>query len=424
MPVSCITGLGWGDEGKGKIVDLLSENVDVIVRGQGGANAGHTVVIDDNKYILHLIPSGILHDDKVCVIGSGVVFDPAGFLQEVAELKGADIRVSPKKLMISSRAHLVMPYHKLLDKLEEGSKKDKIGTTGRGIGPCYADKYSRVGIRVGELADPAAFGEHLRVAVESKNRIVTGVYGAEPLSYEAIYREYMGYAEKILPFIGDTVFALQNFLNDGREILLEGAQGTLLDVDYGTYPYVTSSSPTTGGMCVGAGLPPLAIRRATGIVKAYTTRVGAGPFPTELEDETGKRLRDKGGEYGATTGRPRRCGWLDAFAMKFSAEINGITHQAITKLDVLTGIDPIKICVAYRIDGKRPDGFPATAVELDAVEPVYEELPGWNDDLSGCRTVHGLPSNARRYVERMEQLIGVPASVISVGQRRSESIVR
>ena len=413
---ACVVGMQWGDEGKGKIVDLLSKDFDIVVRTQGGSNAGHTVVIGDEKFILHLIPSGILRDGKTCVIGNGVVVDPEQLLSEIKELNGRGVATAGK-LLISDRAHTVMPYHKALDAARENALgDDKIGTTLRGIGPAYADKAARTGIRIGDLADPRACREKLEHQVPLVNKTLQNVYGAEPVNVAEVINWAARKGEAIRPMVGDTVEFLHEASRTGKTILFEGAQGSLLDADFGTYPFNTSSNASAGGMATGSGLPPKELGRVIGVLKAYTTRVGAGPFPTELDDETGSRLRERGGEFGATTGRPRRCGWFDAVAARYSAMINGVDELAITKLDVLEGIDPIRICVAYEIDGRQTETFPAQADRLAGARPVYEEMPGWQ--------AGGLCPDAAAYVDRLCELVGAPAKVISIGSERGQTFVR
>jgi adenylosuccinate synthase len=424
MPVTVIVGVQWGDEGKGKIVDMLSERVDIVARYQGGANAGHTVVVGSEQYILHLIPSGVLRDGKVCVIGSGVVLDPEAFLSEVEELESRGFKIKGS-LFISGRAHLIMPYHKKIDAAAESrSKKGKIGTTGRGIGPAYSDKASRIGLRVGDLFRPDYFRTRMERAVEQKNILFDQLYKEEQVDLDEIFEQYAVYAEKLKDFTADTGSILRKALADGKNILAEGAQGTMLDIDHGTYPYVTSSQSISGGACIGLGIPPSAITEVIGIMKAYTTRVGEGPFPTELNDSIGKKLRDDGGEYGATTGRPRRCGWLDTVVGRYSVGINGITGIAFTKLDVLDDFDEIKICVSYKIDGKTVTEMPEETVSLDKVEPVYETMPGWKSSTRDADNFERLPDKAKRYIARVEELIDAPISIVSTGVSRAATIIR
>ncbi len=424
MPVTAIVGVQWGDEGKGKIVDMLSDRMDIVARYQGGANAGHTVVIGQDKYVLHLIPSGVLRKGKTCLIGSGVVLDPEAFLTELDELtaRGFDVRGS---LFVSGRAHLIMPYHKLID---NASEKDtggtKLGTTGRGIGPAYADKASRTGLRVADLFDPGYFSDRVRQAVSQKNAMFSNLSGDGGVDAEKIIESYLGYAERMRDYVGDCGSMLRKALAAGKSVLAEGAQGTMLDLDHGTYPYVTSSPASVGGVCVGLGVPPNSVTEVLGIMKAYTTRVGEGPFPTELEDADGQRLRDDGDEYGATTGRPRRCGWLDAVVGRYGVQINGIGSIALTKLDVLDGFDEIKICVGYQSGGKRYDNMPEETRLLENVTPTYETHPGWKSSTAGVDSYDDLPDGAKRYIDRIEELIMAPVSIISTGESRSATIIR
>lgn len=421
MSVSILVGSQWGDEGKGKIVDILSEKYDIVARYQGGANAGHTVEIGDEKYILHLIPSGILREGVICVIGNGVVIDPQALLDEIEILEKHNIQIDGR-LLISHNAHLIMPYHKLLDSINE-SGQNKIGTTGRGIGPCYIDKYARKGIRIVDLLSRERLEKKIRENLKEKNTLLRNVYGHNELDVEEIIKEYTEFDKAIDKYIKDTPVYLNNAINEGKSILLEGAQGALLDIDHGTYPYVTSSSPTSGGACTGSGIAPTKIDSVIGIVKAYTTRVGNGPFPTELLDEYGEKLRKIGAEFGATTGRPRRCGWFDAFLMKYSAMINGIDTVAITKLDVLSDFSEIKVCVGYEHKGKALKTFPNEVSQLECIEPVYETLPGWNKDISNARTYDELPGETKEYLNFMSKFCGFDISIISVGPKRSETII-
>lgn len=421
MSVGIIVGSQWGDEGKGKIVDILSENYEIVVRYQGGANAGHTVEIGDKKFILHLIPSGILRENVICVIGNGVVIDPKALLDEIKQLEDLGINIKGR-LFISHNAHLIMPYHKLLDSINE-SGSSKIGTTGRGIGPSYIDKYARSGIRIVDLLDKKILEEKIRCNIDEKNNLLKKVYNHEELNVEEIIKEYLDFDDQIDEYITDTTHFLHEALSSGRSILLEGAQGTLLDVDHGTYPFVTSSNPTSGGACTGSGIPPTKITSVVGIVKAYTTRVGLGPFPTELLDETGEKLRSIGAEFGATTGRPRRCGWYDAFLVNYSRMINGIDRAAITKLDVLSSFDEIKVCVGYEYNGKRLKSFPTDVNRLSNVTPVYETLPGWNSDISKAKTLDELPSRAKDYLDFMAKKSGFEIGLVSVGPKRDETII-
>jgi adenylosuccinate synthase len=422
MPVHVIVGSQWGDEGKGKIVDHLSEGVDIVARYQGGANAGHTVVIGEQEYILHLIPSGIFNEQVTCVIGNGVVVDPAALLQEMVMLRSFGLDITGR-LLISHNAHLIMPYHKLLDKLRE-EQGSKIGTTGRGIGPAYIDKFTRTGIRIVDLLDRDALCEKIKVNLREKNKVLKQIYGEEELNVDAIIEEYREFDKQIDALITDTSFYLNTAIAEGKSILAEGAQGALLDIDHGTYPYVTSSNPTSGGACTGLGIPPTAITNITGIVKAYTTRVGNGPFPTELTGEEGERLRRWGNEYGATTGRPRRCGWFDAMLVLYSARINGFKEMAVTKLDVLSHLDEIQVCTGYRLNGKVLKTFPTDEKRLDNLRPVYETLPGWKQTLTHIKDYDDLPRNARGYIERLEELTGIRARIVSVGARRDQTVFK
>jgi adenylosuccinate synthase len=418
-----LIGLQWGDEGKGKVIDALTDQYKIVVRFQGGANAGHTVQVDDDKYVLHLVPSGILHDDALCIVGNGVVADPAGLAEEIDGLKARGVRVADN-LMVSDRAHCVMPVHKLLDGARERSRGEgKIGTTGRGIGPCYADKAARCGIRFAELIDPDLFRERLENLLDIHNPILEKVYGEEPLDLEATYEEYCKIADTLRPYVKDTVSVLQRAVVEGHDILLEGAQGALLDINFGTYPYVTSSE-ICGGASPGTGLPVNGIDNVIGLVKAYCSRVGAGPFPTEQENETGERLRERGNEYGSTTGRPRRCGWLDCVALRHTVGINGVDSIALMLLDVLSGFETLKICTSYELNGNRIDAFPANVGDVERAEPVYEEVPGWSEEITGCRTWSDLPENAQDYVRTVEQAAGARIDIVSVGPNRAQTIHR
>ena len=421
MPAIVLVGAQWGDEGKGKATDLLGGRVDYVVRYQGGNNAGHTVVIGDRKFALHLLPSGILTPEVVPVIGNGVVIDPAVLMTEIAGLESKDVDTS--KLVISANAHLITPYHVTLDKVgERFLGKAKIGTTGRGIGPTYADKISRIGIRVQDLFDESILRQKVESALVQKNQLLVKVYNRRALEANVIVDALLAYAEPLRPLVADTALLLNNALDDGKVVLLEGGQGTLLDVDHGTYPFVTSSNPTAGGASTGSGIGPTRITGVTGILKAYTTRVGSGPFPTELFDEDGEKLRTIGGERGVTTGRPRRCGWFDAPIARFATRINGLTDIFLTKLDVLTGWERIPVCVAYEIDGQRVDEVPMTQTDFHHAKPIYEDLPGWSEDISGARTVEDLPANARAYVQFLEDVSGTRISAIGVGPDRDATI--
>ncbi|MCD6264647.1 MAG: adenylosuccinate synthase [Deltaproteobacteria bacterium] len=420
-----VVGTQWGDEGKGKVVDLLSAQVTRVVRFQGGNNAGHTLVVDGKKSIFHVIPSGIFHPDTRCLIGNGVVVDPEVFLDEIKGLFDKGIAINPKRLGVSGRAHLIMPYHKAIDIAREKAKgASRIGTTGRGIGPCYEDKVARAGIRVIDLTEPDILKQKIKANLKEKNFYLANLFGAEPLEYQPIIERYLSIAHELSPFIADVSTELDEAIRRNESILFEGAQGTQLDIDHGTYPYVTSSNPVAANACIGAGIGPKSLDSIVGIVKAYTTRVGAGPFVTELVDETGNYLQEKGQEFGATTGRPRRCGWLDLVVVRYSARINGLTHLAITKLDILTGLDPVNLCVGYEYKGKRLENIPAQLSILDKCSPVYDAMDGWQEDISGARTFKDLPNNAQAYVKRIEDFVDVPVSIISVGSGRNETIVR
>ncbi len=420
MSVTIVVGSQWGDEGKGKIVDILSERYDIVVRYQGGANAGHTVQIGDKQYILHLIPSGILRENVICVIGNGVVIDPKALLEEIELLESNGINIKGR-LFISHNAHLIMPYHKLLDSISE-SGTARIGTTGRGIGPCYIDKYARKGIKIVDLLNKSVLEEKIKFNLEEKNTLLRKVYNHDELDVNEIIKEYLEFDKKIDQYITDVPTYLNNAISEGKSILLEGAQGTLLDIDFGTYPYVTSSNPTSGGACTGTGIPPTKIMSVIGIVKAYTTRVGLGPFPTELTDEEGEQLRKVGAEYGATTGRPRRCGWFDAFLLNYSRMINGIERAAITKLDVLSYLDEIKVCVGYEINGKKLKTFPTDVNQLMKVKPIYETLPGWKKNISNIKYYDDLPSEAKDYLTFISEQSGFEISIISIGPSRQQTI--
>jgi adenylosuccinate synthase len=425
MPATVLVGLQWGDEGKAKVLDELAEQADVIVRFQGGSNAGHTVWVGSERYAFHLVPSGVLRPGKLCLIGNGVVLEPALFLKEVAELRSRGVGVDSANLRVSALAHLVMPYHRLLDSVSETRRgAGKIGTTGRGIGPAYADKYSRVGLRAGDLLRPELFRARVAERLDSLNPMLECVYGERPLDPEAVCREVMNDAAGLIPFVGDVSGMLLDALDAGRQVLFEGAQGALLDIDFGTYPFVTSSNSSTLGAAAGAGVPPFRLERAMGVVKAYTTRVGAGPFPTELSDPVGEALRKVGGEFGTTTGRPRRCGWFDAVAVRYAARLGGVGEAVLTKLDVLDGQRVLRIARAYRLAGRELPGFGAAAADLDRVEAVYEEMPGWMTSTAECRSYDELPAAARRYVERLEELTGLFFPIVSVGQLRGQSVCR
>src|SRR5579883_1765892 len=418
-----VVGAQWGDEAKGKIVDYLARNARMVVRYGGGNNAGHSVTVGSEEYKFHLIPAGILNPQTTCVISDGVVIDPGVLMKELQGL--AERGISLEKLLISSSAHVILPYHRLLDELEEARRGDaKIGTTGRGIGPAYADKATRIGIRMGEFVHPKRFETRLCAILAEKNAILTKVYGAEPLSADALLEEYKRYADYLRPFVKDTASAVYEAAASGEGVIFEGAQGTLLDLDLGTYPYVTSAHPIAGGACIGTGIGPTQIDAVIGVAKSYTTRVGAGCFPTELLNETGDYIRERGHEYGTTTGRPRRCGWLDAVILRYAARVNGLTCLALGHLDVLAGLDEVKICVAYRMaDGEEARDLPSDLPFRTDIEPIYETLPGWSEDLSQVRALADLPENARRYVRRVEELTGVPVATLSVGPAREQTIV-
>ena len=421
MPVIAVIGAQWGDEGKGKVVDLLAEKARVVVRFSGGDNAGHTIVNHYGQFGLHLVPSGIFYPGVTCIIGNGVAINPAVLLSEIDQLR--EKGVDTIGLFISDRAHLIMPYHTLLDGLEEQARGGKaIGTTRKGIGPAFADKTARLGIRVGELLSKEDFLEHLRSTLEYKNTILTKIYGAAPLPLDEVYQQYCRYGERLAPLIRETTTMLAEALDRNEIIILEGAQGTLLDPDFGTYPYTTSSSPLAGGGCLGTGLGPTQIDRVLGIFKSYCTRVGGGPMPTELKDKTGDLIREQAHEYGTTTGRPRRCGWFDSVAADFSSRINGLTNIALTRLDVLDILPRIKICTGYKLNGQTIDQFPASITTLEKCQPVYEELPGWQSPTSDIRDYEKLPAQARKYISRLEELISCPVSIISVGARRKQTI--
>ncbi|HEX8097793.1 MAG TPA: adenylosuccinate synthase [Pyrinomonadaceae bacterium] len=421
-----VVGAQWGDEGKGKIVDLLAERFDVVARYQGGHNAGHSVQVGSESFVLHLLPSGIVHAGKTCVLGNGMVIDPKAFFDEADRLAEQGISVTPERVKVSSRAHLILPYHRALDHTsEERLGNERVGTTLRGIGPAYEDKAGRRGIRVSDAIEPDVLRSRIERNLEDANRIIVA-YGGEALDPDQIFAETSRLAERLAPFIADTTHFLNRAARDGRSILIEGAQAALLDVDHGTYPFVTSSSTTSGGACMGTGLAPQRVTGVLGIVRTYTTRVGEGPFPTEMleaESEMGQMIRERGREYGASTGRPRRCGWFDAFATRYAAEINGFTSVALTKLDVLDVLDEIKVCTGYRLDGREIETFPAVSQELRRVEPVYETLPGWKASTEGVTKLEDLPAEARRYVEFLSARINVEIGLISTGPERSQTIL-
>lgn len=423
MSAFIVLGAQWGDEGKGKMTDYLAEEADVIVRFQGGNNAGHTVEVEDKQYKLHLIPSGVLYDSKLNIIGNGVVVDPKALFEEIDYLEDLGVKVTPEKLMISDRAHLIMPYHRVLDRLKEQARgKNDIGTTGKGIGPCYTDKYERSGIRICDLLHKDVFTEKLKINVEAKNEYITTVLNGEALSFEEIYNDYIAYAERLRPYIQDTSVKVYDAIKSNKQVLFEGAQGMLLDIDYGTYPYVTSSNTTSGGVSNGVGIGPTMITNAVGIAKAYTTRVGKGPFPTELENETGEWIREKGHEFGVTTGRARRCGWLDLVILKTTVRVCGLTSLAVTKIDTLAGLEKIKVCVGYKFNGSVIDYFPASLEDLAKCEPVYEEFDGWDESVANARSYEELPENAKKYLARIEEITDTKISIVSVGPRRDQTM--
>ena len=419
-----VVGAQWGDEGKGKVVDLLTRQASTVVRFQGGNNAGHTLVVGKETFIVHLVPSGILYPGKKCVIGNGVVVDPDVLIQEIEGLRARGMKVTPKNLVLSERAHLIMPYHKELDAAREAKKgKTKIGTTGRGIGPAYEDKAARTGLRAVDLLDIKSFRRKLRDNLAEKNFMLEKYYGQKPVNAASVSRQAAKWAEYLGPFITDTALLLAAEADKKRDILFEGAQGTHLDIDHGTYPYVTSSNPVAGSVCAGAGLAPNRIDNVMGLVKAYTTRVGAGPFPTELKDKAGRHLQEKGVEFGSTTGRPRRCGWQDTVVVANAARLSGLTSLAVTKLDVLTGLPEICICKAYKLNGKTIKHIPANLEHYDKCEPVYEKMRGWTEDITAARKMSDLPAAARKYLDRLEKLSGVPLGLVSVGPERDATIM-
>lgn len=417
-----VIGAQWGDEGKGKITDLLSRSADVVVRSQGGVNAGHTVVVKGQTFKLHLIPSGILYPDTECIIGSGTVIDPAVLLEEIEQLKV--LNVSVDNLFISQTAHITMPYHRLIDKASEQRRgKYKLGTTGRGIGPTYADKSERTGIRVLDLMNPDDLREKLEWTINYKNVILEKLYNLSPLDPQQVIEEYLNYAEQLRSYVIDSSLKVYQAIQEKKNLLFEGAQGTLLDLDHGTYPYVTSSNPIAGGACVGAGIGPTMIDRVIGVAKAYTTRVGEGPFPTELHEEVGDVLGKRGAEFGTTTGRQRRCGWFDAVIGRYAVRINGLDCLAVTKLDVLDTLEEIKVCVAYEIDGKICHHFPSNASEFARCQPIYETLPGWQESTSDCRSLDDLPKAALKYLKFLAEIMEVPIAIVSLGASRDQTII-
>lgn len=419
-----VVGAQWGDEGKGKLIDILSQDADITVRYQGGNNAGHTVVVGNKEYIFHLLPSAILHKEKVCVIGNGVVVDPKALLEEIQGLDQRGVRVTPQRLKIAGLSHVVMPYHRILDGLRESKRKNKIGTTGRGIGPCYADKVTRCGIRMIDMTNPRILKSKLEDNLREKNDIFKNAFGYSDFSLNDIFKEYVEYGKKLEKYICDTVIYLNRAIDQKKSVLFEGAQGTFLDIDFGTYPFVTSSNSVVGGVCSGTGVPPTKIDQVIACVKAYTTRVGEGPFPTEFSADLMEEIRTKGNEFGATTGRPRRCGWFDSVMVRYAVMLNGVAKLAIMKLDVLDGLDKIKICTAYKYKGKTYKDFPMDFEVLCQAQPVYEQLNGWMTPTTGIRRYNKLPLNARRYIEHLEELLEVDVKYISIGTKRDEIIIR
>jgi adenylosuccinate synthase len=420
MSTVVVVGTQWGDEGKGKITDYLAEGADVVARYQGGNNAGHTILIGNKKYKLTMIPSGIFNDDKLCVIGNGMVINPAALIDEINYIH--EHGFSSDNLKISDRAHVIMPYHMVLDGLEEDRKGDnKIGTTRKGIGPCYMDKAARSGIRIADLMDADEFGKCVRRQVADKNQVIQSVYGGEPLDADTIITEYLGYAEVLRPYVTDTSVVLNDAIDSGKRVLFEGAQGVMLDIDQGTYPFVTSSNPTAGGVCIGSGVGPSKIEQVIGVAKAYTTRVGDGPFPTELHNETGDLIRERGHEYGTVTGRPRRVGWFDSVVVRHARRVSGITGLSLNSLDVLSGLETVKICTGYKYRGEVMEHYPASLKVLAECEAVYEEMPGWSEDITNTKTLDELPETTRRYVERVSELTGIPIAIFSVGRNREQT---
>ena len=420
MSTVVVVGTQWGDEGKGKITDYLSESADLVARYQGGNNAGHTILINEKKFKLTMIPSGIFYEDKACVIGNGMVINPSALIEEIKYVH--DNGFTTKNLTISDRAHVIMPYHMVLDILEEDRKgPNKIGTTRKGIGPCYMDKTARSGIRIADLMDAEEFEIKLRHQVKEKNQVITQVYGGEPVEVEEILKDYLEYAEFLRKYVQDTSVVLNDAIDAGKRVLFEGAQGVMLDIDQGTYPFVTSSNPSAGGVCIGSGVGPSKIQQVIGVAKAYTTRVGDGPFPTELNDATGDTIREKGHEYGTVTGRPRRVGWFDSVVVRHARRVSGITGLSLNSLDVLTGLDTVKICTGYKYKGEFITHYPASLKMLAECEAVYEELPGWSEDITSAKTLEDLPENTRKYVERVSELTGIPIAIFSVGRNREQT---
>lgn len=420
MSTVVVVGTQWGDEGKGKITDFLAESADVVARYQGGNNAGHTILIDGKKYKLSLIPSGVFYDDKICVIGNGMVINPAALIEEINYIH--DNGFTTNNLVISDRAHVIMPYHMLLDALEEDRKgPNKIGTTRKGIGPCYMDKAARNGIRISDLLDPEEFEIRLRQMMKEKNHMLEQVYGVAPLDVEEILKQYLEYAEFVRPYVTDTSVVLNEAIDEDRKVLFEGAQGVMLDIDQGTYPFVTSSNPSAGGVCIGSGVGPSKIEQVIGVAKSYTTRVGDGPFPTELDNEVGHYIREKGFEYGTVTGRARRVGWFDSVVIRHARRVSGITGLSLNSLDVLSGLDTVKICTGYKYRGEEIHYYPASLKMLAECEAVYEEMPGWSEDITGAKTLADLPENTRNYVQRISELTGIPIAIFSVGRNRDQT---
>lgn len=420
MSTVVVVGTQWGDEGKGKITDFLAESADVVARYQGGNNAGHTILIQGKKYKLQMIPSGIFYSDKICVIGNGMVLNPAALIEEINYVK--ENGFTADNLRISDRAHVIMPYHLLLDALEEERKgPNKIGTTRKGIGPCYMDKAGRNGIRIADLMDAEEFELKVRHMVKEKNALIEQIYGQKGLDADDIIREYLGYADVLRQYVTDTSVVLNDMIDINKRVLFEGAQGVMLDIDQGTYPFVTSSNPTAGGVCIGSGVGPTKVHQVIGVAKAYTTRVGDGPFPTEMFDAVGDKIRETGNEYGTVTGRPRRVGWFDSVVVRHSRRVSGLTGLSLNSLDVLTGLETVKICTAYKLNGEVIEHYPASLKQLSQCEAIYEELPGWSEDITGVRSLDELPANARRFLERVSELTGIPIAIFSVGRNREQT---